>query len=119
MSTSPTGFPKIRATITLDMEPANVIDMNTLWLKMGVAPVGSLSQAIPDQNVTRIVFENPITLSIVGRTLLFSSEPVFVTAIGADALTATVERWQDAFPFMQYLPQVRRQPHLALWRMVA
>ena len=101
MPTSP--FPMIRATILLDMQPANVQDVNTLWLRGGSGPVAILATAT-DATTTTFVFQAPALPSIVGKTLLFDNEPVSVTALSMDGLTATVSRYVDAFPFMALLP---------------
>jgi hypothetical protein len=111
MSTSPTGFPKIRATIYLDMEPANVMDMHTLWLNMGVGIAASLAQDVPDQNVTQFVFQQPAPFGILDKTLLVDDEPVSVVHLSDDGLTATVVRWRDAFPFMTSLPSQPKDSH--------
>ncbi len=95
------------------MQPANVVDMNTLWLRQAGGPVAILAQAVADQTATSLVFAEPAAQSIVGRTLLIDNEPVIVTALSADGLTATVQRWRAAFPFMQMLPSAPKDAHAA------
>lgn len=110
MSTNIT-FPTIKATINLDMQPANVIDMNTLWLRAANGPVAILAQAIADATATSLVFASAAPASVVGSTLLIDNEPVSVTALSSDGLTATVERYAAAFPFMQSLPVQSTSAH--------
>jgi hypothetical protein len=107
------SFPTIRATINLDMQPANVLDMNMLWLRAASGPVAILAQAVPDASDTALVFSSPAQKSIVGGTLLIDQEPVSVTALSDDGLTATVVRYATAFPFMSSLPVQPSSAHAA------
>jgi hypothetical protein len=107
------AFPTIQATITLLMQPANVADVNTLWLRQASGPAVLLANAVPDGTATSFVFQEPAPQSIVGKSILIDNEPLKVTALSTDGLTATVERYTVAFPFLGSLPVQPTVAHAA------
>ena len=115
MATTPAASPSlIRATINIDFSsPANVVDMNTLWLRAASGPVAILAAAIADATSTTFTFASPLSASLVGKSLLIDQEPVSVTAQSADNLSVTVQRFLTAFPFMAQLPTQPASAHAA------